>query len=130
MTAQCDDDAGFALFEAIVAIALASMALASVYRTVGDAVRATAAVRQSQTALALTSARLDAIAADGTIATGVSQGAYPGGLHWRMEVAPLSERADDATIRPYWVVLDGLDGHNRLLVRLETAKLAIEARAP
>lgn len=128
MTASQPNEAGFALFEAIVAIALASLALASVYRTVGDAVRTSSAVRENQTALALTRAQIDAIAADGTIQSGNFHGTYAGGLHWRLSVEPLSERTDASTAQPFWVILDALDRRDRLIVRLETAKLARVSR--
>jgi type II secretory pathway component PulJ len=128
MTASHANEDGFALFEAIVAIALASLALAAVYRTVGDAVRASATVRENQSALALARTQLNAIAADGTIRSGQSHGTYAGGLRWRLSVATLSERPIPDSVQPFWVVLESLDHNDKLIVRLETAKLAQEVR--
>ena len=118
------DEQGFALFEAIVALALAALALSAIYRSVGDAVRAADAVRTKSSGLALARTQLGSLAADGTIQPGVSTGTYANGSTWRLTVSPLTRRAAGNAAQPYWVVLEAFDRRGGPLVRLETARVA------
>ena len=125
MNVPVRDEQGFALFEAIVALALAALALSAIYRSVGDAVRAADAVRTKSSGLALARTQLGSLAADGTIQPGVSTGTYANGSTWRLTVSPLTRRAAAGNAaQPYWVVLEAFDRRGGPLVRLETARVA------
>jgi type II secretory pathway pseudopilin PulG len=122
-------DAGFALFEAIIALALASIALSAIYRTVGDSARATNRVRTKQASVALARSHLDSLGSDGTIQNGTTSGTYENGIRWRLTVTPLSSRPDiGPTQKPHWVALECFDTAGVSLLKLETAKIAREAK--
>ena len=128
MTQPTSGEDGFTLFEAIIAVAIAALALAALYRSVGVSVRATAAVRTKQAALALVRSQLDAVGSDGVLQSGTSTGHYPNGLGWRQTVLALSRPTTVIPVQSYWVVVEGLDRQGRPIVRLETAKMAREAQ--
>lgn len=123
------DQAGFALLEVIVAMAIASFALAVIYRTIGDGLRNAARVQLLQSTVIAARSQLDAVASDGLVAPGRSEGRYQNGIRWQMNIADLSSQPKDATkLRPYWIALEALDVSGRQLLRLESAKLAREVQ--
>lgn len=122
------DNAGFALFETIVALALASLALSAIYRSTGESVRATSVVRMKAAGLSLARTHLGSLAGDGVLPQGISSGVYENGLRWRLSVAPLAARADQAAAQPVWIVLETFDRRGGVLVKLETARVVREAQ--
>ena len=123
------DDTGFALLEVIVAMAIASFALAVIYQTIGNGLRNVARVQLLQAAVIAARSQLDAVGTDGLVTTGTFEGRYGNGTRWQMSIADLSNQPKDPTkLRPYWITLDALDDSGRQLLRLETAKLAREVQ--
>ena len=120
--------AGFALVEAIVALAIVTLALAALYQGMGVAYRAVARVQLHEAALVQARSHLDSLGADGTMQAGPSSGTYDNGLPWRLSVSALTSKSGlaDAGLRPYWVVLEALDRRGATIIKLETAKLARE----
>ena len=125
-----DHEAGFGLLEAIIALAIAGLALGALTRVQAAALRAAGRVELYQAALREARTHLDSLAVDGTLRTGITGGAYAGGLAWRLDVSPLTKSApagQPGESFPYWIVLNVADRLNRPLLHLETAKLAREA---
>jgi general secretion pathway protein I len=122
-------DRGFALLEAIVAMAIASLALSAIYRTVGNGLRAASRVQTIQSAVVASRSHLSTIGIDGTLSAGVSRGSYGNGLRWHLNVADMSARStDENALRAYWITLKTIDRSGALLLELETAKIAREAK--
>ena len=120
---------GFALLEAIVAMAIASLALTTIYRTIGDGMRTASRVQTMQAAIVVARSHLDSLGSDGTLQSGASAGAYDNGMRWRLSIADLSTATGEAaTLRPYWITLIASDRTGAALLTLETAKLAREAK--
>jgi prepilin-type N-terminal cleavage/methylation domain-containing protein len=125
MSRANDSDAGFGLIEAIVALAIASLALTALYRSLGGAVRAAASVQEYASAVVLARSHLDSLGSDGSLEPGATSGAYANGLQWRLNVASLTNLPPDvgSPFRPYWLILNVLDRNRRPLLTLETAKV-------
>ncbi len=122
-------ESGFALLEVIVAIAIAALALATIYRTMADGFRSASRVDTLQAAVVASRSHLDALAADGTLNPGTSTGAYANGIRWRLSVTDLSTKTLQANaLRPFWIKLVATDKAGVPLIELETAKLAREAQ--
>ena len=129
MRGPSSSDQGFGLFEAIVALTVASLALTALYRSLGGAIRAAGTVQQHEAALAMARSHFDSLGSDGVLQVGSTSGAYGNGLTWRLVVTPLSTQPADIgpKQRPYWLALETFDRNRSLLLKLETAKVA---RAP
>ena len=123
------DDRGFALLEAIVAMAIASLALSAIYRTVGNGLRAASRVQTIQSAVVVSRSHLSSIGIDGTLSAGDSRGSYGNGLRWQLNVTDMTARSTDANaLRAYWITLKTIDRSGALLLELETARIAREAK--
>ncbi len=84
---------GFTLVEALVALAIAALSLTVLFRTFSDNLERTRRTRDETLAAALAQSLL-AQAQDGAPAMGEA----PGGMRWRVAVAPYAaEKADDAS---------------------------------
>jgi prepilin-type N-terminal cleavage/methylation domain-containing protein len=118
-------DAGFGLIEAIVALAIISLALTQFYVAMGGAYRATARLKVHEAALTLARSHLDALGVDGAIQAGTSSGTYDNGMRWRLTVSALSSKMRQTAPGPraFWLVLEAFDERGTTLVKLETAKL-------
>lgn len=121
-------DTGFALLEVIVAMAIASIALATIYRTIGDGLRAASRVKTMQTAVVAARTHLDALGGEGVLRAGTTAGRYDNDIRWRLTIADLSgQRAEANSPRPYWIALVAMDRSGAPLFNLETARIAREA---
>ena len=122
-------DAGFGLVEAIVALAIASLALTALYRSLAGAFRAAARVQIHEAALVLARSHFDSLGSDGVLQVGKFSGSYVNGLQWRLNVSALATRTSrvGGPDRPYWLVLEVFDRGGAVLLDLETAKMAGEA---
>jgi type II secretory pathway pseudopilin PulG len=120
-------ESGFGLVEAIVALAIVSLALTTLYRALSSAVHTAARVQVHDAALVLARTHLDSLGSDGTMQVGSVTGTYVNGLPWRLEVSALSTGSSsgrEAAYRPFWVILEVFDRSGITLLKLETAKLA------
>ena len=129
MTSVRSRETGFALLEAIVAMAIAAIGLATVFRTIGDGLRTASRVQEVQAAIVVARSHLDALGVDGMLASGLSTGVYENNLRWRLNVTDLSSRAGaDTRLRPYWITLVAFNRQGASILQLETAKVAREAK--
>jgi general secretion pathway protein I len=125
-------ETGFALLEVIVAMTIASVALAVIYRTVGEGLRAASRVQTLEAAVVAARSHLDGLAANGILTPGTTTGAFDHGIRWRQTIADLStqsssnQSAAPGALRPYWITLVAVDASGAPLLQLETAKLARE----
>ena len=118
---------GFALLEVVVAMAIAGLALAAFYQTIGGSLRAASRVQIQRTAILAARAHLDALGSDGTLAAGIETGTYDSAIRWRLSITDLSHKPKDATaLRPFWIALQVFDRTGASLLQLETAKTARE----
>ena len=122
-------ESGFMLLEVIVAMAIAALALAAIYQSIGGGLRAAARVKTLQASVVHARSHLDALGGDGTLSAGNSSGVYETGIVWRLGVVDLSSKIGDAnTLRPYWITLVVVDRAGVPLYKLESAKIAREAQ--
>ena len=125
MTRARSHQQGYALLEVIVAMAIASVALATIYRTIGDGLRAASKVKTMQAAVVAARTHLDALGSEGVLGAGTTTGTYGNGVRWRLTIADLSgPKADATSLRPYWIKLVAIDRSGAPLLNLETAKIA------
>ena len=122
-------EAGFVLLEVIVAMVIVSIALATLYQTVGGAFRAAGRVEALQATVVFARSQLDAVGSGGVLTPGTATGAYSNGIRWRLSIADLSTKLAEANaLHPYWITLVATDKSGSPLLKLETAKIAREAR--
>jgi type II secretory pathway component PulJ len=106
-------EAGSALIEAMVAVAIIAMMLAVTYRVVGESVLRSRAAEASRTALMIAQSRLASVGADIPLSPGETTG-VDGAYAWRIEIEPEPEEASDmgrllavtATVRDSGGVVD------------------------
>jgi type II secretory pathway pseudopilin PulG len=84
------DEAGSALVEAMVAVAIIAMMLAASYRAVGDSVLRTRAAETSRAAGMIAQSRLASVGGDIPLAPGETTG-VDGAFAWRVEIEPTDE---------------------------------------
>lgn len=120
-------EAGFGLMEVIVALAIAAIAMGALLRAEGGALGAAGRVQTYDLALRQARAHLDALGSEGRLASGQTRGSYGNGIGWHLSISPLTADPPPGE-RAYWVVLTALDRTDRVVVKLETAKLAREAQ--
>jgi prepilin-type N-terminal cleavage/methylation domain-containing protein len=122
------EESGFVMLEVIIAMVVVSIALATLYRTVGGAFNAAGRTETMRATTVFARSHLDGVGISGKLAAGTTTGAYSNGIRWRLSIADLSTKlADASALRPYWVTLVAVDRSGVPLLRLETAKIAREA---
>lgn len=121
-------EAGFSTIEVIVALAVATIALASAYRVIADGMRTAARTAALQSTIVLARSELDAVGRDGRVRSGTSRGAWRDGATWRIDVTDLSQRPPVGNPpRPYWIRLVAFDRSGQPMLQLDTARVAREA---
>ena len=88
-------EAGSALVEALVAVALVALVLAFAYRSMGEGALRSRAAEASRMATLIAQSRLAAVGADIPLAAGDTQG-LDGEFLWRVEVRPDVREASPA----------------------------------
>ena len=88
-------EAGSALVEALVAVALVALVLAFAYRSMGEGALRSRAAEASRMATLIAQSRLAAVGADIPLAAGDTQG-LDGEFLWRVEVRPDMREASPA----------------------------------
>lgn len=119
-------DAGFSLFEALIALVIVSLGMSSFYAAIGGSYRAQSRIKAATATVEQARSQLDGLGADVALEAGSSSGRYPSGARWQMTVTPLSTKdARDPSPTPpaFWVVLQVRDGRGRPILLLETAKI-------
>jgi len=127
---------GFSLLEVMIALVIAGLALASVFRSAMESGRATAAAAHYQEATSRARSHLDGTAVN--LAPGEQEGDDGGGYHWRVAVrvadttgkmdtegrAVASEDSLVITLYAVTVWISWREGSNARSVRLDSERLA------
>ena len=120
-------DQGFAMMEALVALAIVTIGLTTFCQAAGFSYRTAARLKLHNAALTSTRSLLDQTAQGSSVSEGVSSGRFADDLAWRMTVSqigsPQLTPVERETIRVYWIALETMDRRGSVLVKLETAKL-------
>jgi prepilin-type N-terminal cleavage/methylation domain-containing protein len=130
---------GFTLLEVLIALIIAGIALATVFRAASENINATGAAARYQEALSRARSHLDGSSAN--LVFGEQEGDDGGGFHWRVMVRPLDStgRKDSAgrpipatdslvvTLCAVTVWINWREGTHGRLVRLDSERLLISA---
>src|SRR5690348_3248940 len=84
--------AGFTLLEVIVALAIAGLAFAALFRAGGTGLFAVDTAGRVEEAVARAQSHLAAVGREAALLQGDSNGDDGGGYHWWLRVRPLAER--------------------------------------
>lgn len=118
-------DAGFTLIEVLVALAVATVSLASIGALVSSYIRSARSLDQRMTALETARALLFRLTERGKLGTGSTTGEVAG-YSWRLDASPyptaFAEAMPDAPWRPEGVVLR-VRSPGGQIVRVETIRL-------
>jgi general secretion pathway protein I len=122
------DDSGFAILEALVALAIVALALAVLLAVFTDGIRRQGRAERLASAVLDAQSLLARIGADVPLKAGVTGGTLPNGLHWQLRVEPYGDRADRKAwpATAYRVLVEVMaedDDPNGPLVRLATLRL-------
>jgi general secretion pathway protein I len=126
---------GFSLLEVLIALIIAGIALATVFQSAGETMRATATSARYQQAVSRALSHLDGVGAN--LVPGEQGGDDGGGFHWRVLVrAVASTGKQDAVGKPVAntdmlvvtlyavsVSITWQDGRNERVVRLDSQRL-------
>jgi type II secretory pathway pseudopilin PulG len=128
MTDVPANDDGFVVIEAIVALAIATLALGVLWQAIAGAYRGAARIKDTEQTLMIARSQLDDVASGGTITLGTTRGTYASGAVWQLTTSPVrpinnQTSAERRSIQPYWIVLEVRTGQ-ALLFKLQTARLA------
>jgi prepilin-type N-terminal cleavage/methylation domain-containing protein len=119
------DDAGFTLLEVLVAFAVASLGVVTVYTALGFHWRNVAQFSLQGEALALVQSHLDTIGVSDQPVPGRASGSYPNGLRWQMTVVPMqgADSVTDSAVTPAAIVIEARDRRGKVLAHLKSYKL-------
>ena len=103
-----------------------TLTLAAFYQAISGSARAVSRVKLQAAAVSRAESHIDAVGSEGRLQPGIETGRYDDALSWRLEIVALPRQIAVTTEMPqaFWVVLDTFDRNGRLIVRLQTAKLA------
>lgn len=119
-------DGGFALTEAMVALAIAALALGAVSRTIAGTVAAQTRIEMQRKAIGAAQSHINALEAEDMLTFGVSAGRYANGINWRLTATPLLPgKVDEDTAQPAWLRLETFDAVGRPIIDFETAKIGM-----
>ena len=82
-------EAGFSLFEALIALVIVSVGMASFYSSLGGSYRTHARIKNMTATVEQARSQLDSLGTDGALEPGSSTGRYQSGAVWRLTVTPL-----------------------------------------
>jgi general secretion pathway protein I len=117
-------DSGFSLVEVLVAFAILSLGLVTVYAAFSLHLRSAGAVQVHQRTLAEATAHLDMLIATTDLDTEPKQGVYRSGAPWRLTVTPIAIAEQSAIqSRPVRVRLEAFDARGRSLLELSSIAL-------
>jgi prepilin-type N-terminal cleavage/methylation domain-containing protein len=102
-SAKDEHDAGFTLVEVLVAFAILSIVLLTLFSGLSTALHGDRRAEFTRSALRLAKAELETAGVGIPLAPGVTNGRFENGMEWRLSVRPYaSASANDAT-PAYWV---------------------------
>jgi general secretion pathway protein I len=88
------NDGGFAVLEALVALAIVALALGVLLAVLTDGIRRQGRAESVASAVLDAQSLLARIGADVPLRAGVTGGTLPNGLHWQLRVEPYGDAAD------------------------------------
>jgi prepilin-type N-terminal cleavage/methylation domain-containing protein len=130
---------GFSLLEVLIALIISGIALATVFQSAGETMRATAGTARHQQALSRAISHLDGATAN--LMPGEQEGDDGGGFHWHVLVRAIDStgkqntagkpvtNADTLVVTLYAVTVSitWRDGRNQRFVRLDSRRLSASA---
>ncbi len=129
-------EAGFTLLEVVVALFIAGLALAVLFRAGSTGLYASDNAQKAEEALERAQSHLAAIGRDVGLIAGVSQGNDGGGFRWRLKIRPLASRQQvsangaslvTTTLYDVEVAVSWKEGGKTRRVVLETRRLGTTA---
>ena len=121
MTARLPErsDAGFTLIEVLVAFAIVSLCLASLYSALAAHSSQIAVTDMHRQTLAFARTHLDSFSETVPAEGGARTGRYPNGMRWQLSARSISTTGSaESAARPYFVGLEVFDrsGHSVLVL--------------
>lgn len=124
-----DDEAGFTLIEVLVAFAIVSLCLASLYSALAGHSRQVTVTDMHRQTLAYARTHLDSFGESLSVQDSPMTGRYPNGTLWRLSVRAISiGGATDAAARPFFVALEVFDRSGRSVIVLNSIKMLVVER--
>jgi prepilin-type N-terminal cleavage/methylation domain-containing protein len=122
-------DDGFALIEVLVAFAIVTLGLMSIYAALAGHFKQSAAVHGRQISLAHAQSHLVMVGHSLPAEPGVQTGVYPNGAMWRLAIVELPASVSPRTLpaHPMMLVLDVGGAGARQVLRLKTVHVATAA---
>jgi general secretion pathway protein I len=121
-----DSEHGFALIEVLVAFAIVSLCLASLYTAIGGSSRQSAMVDLHRQSLEYAEGHLQALGDSVMPGADALAGDYPNGTRWQLSLAPIAvgdAAAADPGPRPFLVLLQVFDRTGHRVVALNSIKI-------
>jgi general secretion pathway protein I len=117
-------DAGFTLIEVLVAFAIVSLCLASLYSALAAHSSQIAVTDMHRQTLAFARTHLESFGEALPAEGGATTGRYPNGMRWQLSVRAISaDGATDSPARPYFVLLEVFDRSGHSVIVLSSIKM-------
>jgi general secretion pathway protein I len=122
---QNEGDAGFTLVEVLVAFAIVSLCLASLYGAISGHARQMAMTDMHRQTLAYAKSYIENLGETAAAQPGPLSGAFPNGTLWRLSTRPVAigDAPTDASTRPFFVLLQVYDRAGHRIVALDSVKM-------
>jgi len=110
-------DSGSVFVESMIAAAIVALALAAMYRAIGDSAMRNRQLNDKQTALLVAQSELSAVGSEIPLASGMT-GGTSGNYAWQVDVEPFAGESDPSDAGELWQVtvsVRSLNGGNELV---------------
>jgi general secretion pathway protein I len=120
-----DGESGFTLIEVLVAFAIVSICLASLYTAIGSHARSMAIADINRQTLAYARSHLATFGETAPAQQSPLSGEYPNGTRWRLTIGDIAVRGStpDGSQRPFIVILNVFDHRGHDILRLTSIKM-------
>lgn len=124
-----NSDAGFTLVEVLVAFAIVSLCLASLYSALALHSSQIAVTDMHRQTLAFARTHLDSFGESLPAEGSPTTGRYPNGTRWQLSIRAVSvDGAIDAASRPFFVALEVFDRSGHSVIVLDSIKMLAVGR--
>ncbi len=96
---------GFTLLETLVALAILAISLGVLFPVFSASVQRQTDLADQKTATLLAQSKLDAVGSEIPLLDGISDGQFPNGFTWHVEIAPYAFDRSSAFVSPKLVTL-------------------------